>query len=77
MLQRYPPVTVAFCRSAAGLIGILPFGLAGAGAVDQEALTTRLYWWLAYMVIFPTTVTYFLNLWSLRSYTSSRPITRR
>jgi drug/metabolite transporter (DMT)-like permease len=22
--------------------------------------------WLAYLVIFPTTVTYFLNLWSLR-----------
>ena len=66
MLQRYHPVTVAFCLSAAGLIGILPFGLAAAGAVDQEALTTRLYWWLAYMVIFPTTVTYFLNLWSLR-----------
>jgi len=66
MLQRYHPVTVAFCLSAAGLIGILPFGLGGVDAVDQGALTTRLYWWLAYMVVFPTTVTYFLNLWSLR-----------
>ncbi len=66
MLQRYAPVTVAFWLSAAGLIGILPFGIGGADAVNQEALTTRLYLWLAYMVVFPTTVTYFLNLWSLR-----------
>ncbi len=66
MLQRYAPVTVAFCLSAAGLIGILPFGIGAADAVNQGAFTTRLYLWLAYMVIFPTTVTYFLNLWSLR-----------
>lgn len=66
MLQRYAPVTVAFCLSAAGLIGILPFGIGAADAVNQGALTSRLCLWLAYMVIFPTTVTYFLNLWSLR-----------
>jgi len=66
MLQRYHPVTVAFCLSFAGLIGILPFGIGAREAVNQGALTTHLTLWLVYMVVFPTTVTYFLNLWSLR-----------
>jgi drug/metabolite transporter (DMT)-like permease len=66
MLERYAPVTVAFCLTLAGLIGILPFGIGAVESVNQEALTSRLWLWLAYMVVFPTTVTYFLNLWSLR-----------
>ena len=66
MLERYAPVTVAFCLTLAGLIGILPFGIGAVESVNQGALTPRLWLWLAYMVVFPTTVTYFLNLWSLR-----------
>jgi drug/metabolite transporter (DMT)-like permease len=66
MLQRYAPVTVAFCLSLAGLIGIAPLGVAAYPDVRTAALDTGLVLWLAYMVIFPTTVTYFLNLWSLR-----------
>jgi drug/metabolite transporter (DMT)-like permease len=66
MLERYAPVTVAFCLTLAGLIGILPFGIGAVDSVNQGELTPRLWLWLAYMVVFPTTVTYFLNLWSLR-----------
>lgn len=66
MLQRYAPVTVAFCLSLAGLIGIAPLGLGAFPAMQKDQLDTGLYLWLAYMVVFPTTVTYFLNLWSLR-----------
>jgi drug/metabolite transporter (DMT)-like permease len=66
MLKRYAPVTVAFCLSIAGLVGVLPLGLGAADAVRPEQLTTALTLWLIYMVVFPTTVTYFLNLWALR-----------
>jgi drug/metabolite transporter (DMT)-like permease len=66
MLQRYAPVTVAFCLTLAGLIGILPLGLGALPEVRTDQLDTGLMLWLAYMVVFPTTVTYFLNLWSLR-----------
>jgi len=66
LLQRYPPVTVAFWLSLAGLIGVAPLGLAAAGEVQGAALSPHLMFWLIYMVVFPTTVTYFLNLWSLR-----------
>ena len=66
LLRRYPPVTVAFCLTIAGLVGVLPLGVGAAGSVKTSALDTGLSLWLIYMVVFPTTVTYFLNLWSLR-----------
>lgn len=66
MLQRYAPVTVAFCLTIAGLAGVLPLGFSAVDAVRPEALTRGLTLWLVYMVVFPTTVTYFLNLWALR-----------
>ncbi len=66
MLERYSPVTVAFCLTLTGLIGVLPLGVNAAGSVHPEQLNNRLLLWLAYMTVFPTTVTYFLNLWSLR-----------
>jgi drug/metabolite transporter (DMT)-like permease len=66
MLQRYSPVTVAFCLTLTGLIGVAPLGIQASGAIHPELLTNRLLLWLAYMVVFPTTVTYFLNLTALR-----------
>ncbi|HEU5219347.1 MAG TPA: DMT family transporter [Gemmatimonadales bacterium] len=66
MLERFSPVTVAFCLTLTGMIGVLPLGLDAAGSVHPEQLNRGLLLWLAYMTVFPTTVTYFLNLWSLR-----------
>jgi drug/metabolite transporter (DMT)-like permease len=66
MLQRYSPVTVAFCLTLTGLLGVLPLGVRAADTVRPELIDTGLLLWLAYMTVFPTTVTYFLNLWSLR-----------
>ena len=66
LLKRHPPVTVAFCLTITGLIGVLPLGIQAAGVVQTAALTPKILGWLGYLVIFPTTVTYFLNLWSLR-----------
>jgi drug/metabolite transporter (DMT)-like permease len=66
LLQRFPPVTVAFCLTLAGLLGVFPLGLAVADQVQRANLDSHLLLWLAYLVVFPTTVTYFLNLWSLR-----------
>jgi drug/metabolite transporter (DMT)-like permease len=66
MLQRYAPVTVAFCLTLTGLLGVLPLGIGATGEVQKAALTPSFLLWLGYLVVFPTTVTYFLNLWSLR-----------
>jgi drug/metabolite transporter (DMT)-like permease len=66
MLQRYAPVTVAFCLTLTGLLGVMPLGIGATGEVQRAALTPGFLLWLGYLVVFPTTVTYFLNLWSLR-----------
>ena len=66
LLERFPPVTVAFSLTLAGLLGVFPLGIATASSVDRAGLTPHLLLWLTYLVVFPTTVTYFLNLWSLR-----------
>jgi drug/metabolite transporter (DMT)-like permease len=66
MLQRYAPVTVAFCLTLTGLLGVLPLGIGAADQVQRSALTPSFLLWLGYLLVFPTTVTYFLNLWSLR-----------
>src|ERR1051325_3829364 len=66
MLQRYAPVTVAFCLTLTGLLGVLPLGIGATGEVQKAALTPSFLLWLGYLVVFPTTVTYFLSLWSLR-----------
>ena len=66
MLQRYAPVTVAFCLTLTGLLGVFPLGIGAAGNVERAALTPGFLLWLGYLVVFPTTVTYFLNLWALR-----------
>jgi len=66
LLERFPPVTVAFCLTLAGLVGVLPLGIGAMNQVHRAELHGGLALWLVYMVVFPTTVTYFLNLWSLR-----------
>ena len=66
LLKRFPPVTVAFCLTLAGLVGVLPLGIGALDHVHRAELHGGLALWLVYMVVFPTTVTYFLNLWSLR-----------
>ncbi len=71
MLERYAPATVAFCLTFAGLLGVAPLGASALGDVDQSRLEGVFLLWLAYMVVFPTTVTYFLNLWALRRASAS------
>ena len=66
LVQHFPPVTVAFCLTLTGLLGVLPFGVSALDEVNRSGLTGSLQLWLVYLVIFPTTVTYLLNLSALK-----------
>jgi drug/metabolite transporter (DMT)-like permease len=53
--------------------GVLPFGI---GAVQQRAfrdISGSVWIWAAYIVLFPTIVTYLLNLWALKRASSNIP----
>jgi drug/metabolite transporter (DMT)-like permease len=70
LLAKYRPLTVVSWTFIFGTLGILPFGAATlahqAGQVDGSG-------WLAvaYIALFPTVCTYFLNVFALRRAPSS------
>lgn len=70
LLQRYHPLTVVTWIFLFGVIGLLPFGLGPAMAQLPEAsLTAKLA--IVWIIIFPTVVAYYLNMWALTVVESS------
>ena len=64
--MRYGPVTVSAYVMLFSAIGTLPLGLSGLATVDLPAVRGVTWAWVAYIVVFPTIVAYFLNIWALR-----------
>jgi drug/metabolite transporter (DMT)-like permease len=64
LLTRYRAITVVAWTFAFATLGVLP---AGAGAFETAApqVTWRGWALIAYIVLFPTMGTYFLNVWAL------------
>ena len=71
ILRRYDSVTVSFYVMFFASFGVLPFGI---GAVQQMSfgdISSTVWLWVAYIVLFPTIVTYLLNLWALKRASSN------
>jgi drug/metabolite transporter (DMT)-like permease len=66
MVMRYGPVTVSAYVMLFSAVGTLPLGIAGLARVDFAAVRGVTWAWVAYIVVFPTIVAYFLNIWALR-----------
>jgi drug/metabolite transporter (DMT)-like permease len=66
MVMRYGPVTVSAYVMLFSAFGTLPLGLSGLATVDLGAVRAVTWAWVAYIVVFPTIVAYFLNIWALR-----------
>jgi drug/metabolite transporter (DMT)-like permease len=47
-------------------LGTLPLGLSGLATVDLAAVRPVTWMWVVYIVVFPTIVAYFLNIWALK-----------
>ena len=67
MVMRYGPVTVSAYVMMFSAIGTLPLGLSGLATVNLAAIRPVTWMWVAYIVVFPTIVAYFLNIWALRA----------
>jgi drug/metabolite transporter (DMT)-like permease len=65
LLARYRTITVITWTMGLGALGVLPFG-AGNLAAHAPTLTVGAWVALAYIALFPTVGTYFLNGYALR-----------
>ena len=66
MVLRYGPVTVSAYVMMFSAVGTLPLGLSGLAGVEPATIRPATWMWVAYIVVFPTIVAYFLNIWALR-----------
>ena len=66
MVVRHGPVTVSAYVMGFSAIGTLPLGLSGLASVDLPAIRPVTWALVAYIVVFPTILAYFLNIWALR-----------
>jgi len=66
MVLKYGPVTVSAYVMMFSAIGTLPLGLSGLATVDLGAIRPITWMWVGYVVVFPTIIAYFLNIWALK-----------
>lgn len=66
MVMKYGPVTVSAYVMLFSAVGTLPLGISGLASVDLPAVRGVTWAWVAYIVVFPTIIAYFLNIWALR-----------
>jgi drug/metabolite transporter (DMT)-like permease len=71
VVGRHGPITVSFYVMLFASIGVLPFGVSGIQTVQLSGIAGAVWWWIAYIVIFPTILTYLLNIWALQRASSN------
>jgi drug/metabolite transporter (DMT)-like permease len=71
VVGRYGPITVSFYVMLFASFGVLPFGLSDLQGLRLSAISGAVWLWVAYIVVFPTIVTYLLNIWALQRVSSN------
>lgn len=51
--------------------GVLPFGLMEVKEMALPQISGTVWLWVAYIAVFPTILTYLLNLWALKRVSSN------
>ncbi|HTO73501.1 MAG TPA: DMT family transporter [Gemmatimonadales bacterium] len=70
LLVRYSPRTVVTYVMTASALGVLPIGLPAAVKFDPHVVPAGTWLLVAYIVLGPTLLAYFLNIWALRRVSS-------
>lgn len=71
VVGRYGPVTVSFYVMLFACLGVLPFGLTTLYEIRLSEIDRPVWLWVGYIVVFPTIVTYLLNIWALQRVSSN------
>ncbi|HKV75197.1 MAG TPA: DMT family transporter [Gemmatimonadales bacterium] len=70
LLVRYRPRTVVTYVMAASALGVLPIGLPAIAKFDLGSVPAGTWLLVCYIVLGPTLLAYFLNIWALRRVSS-------
>jgi drug/metabolite transporter (DMT)-like permease len=71
ILRRYDSITVSFYVMFFASFGVLPFGVVAAQQMRIADVSGEVWLWVGYIVVFPTILTYLLNLWALKRVSSN------
>jgi drug/metabolite transporter (DMT)-like permease len=71
VVGRYGPITVSFYVMLFAGIAVLPFGIVGAREMGFHRVDSSIWFWVSYIVVFPTILTYLLNIWALQRVSSN------
>jgi drug/metabolite transporter (DMT)-like permease len=71
VVRRYGPITVSFYVMLFASLWVLPLGFQAAWTFSFAEVKPATWWWVGYIVVFPTIVTYLLNIWALQRVSSN------
>jgi drug/metabolite transporter (DMT)-like permease len=71
IVGRYGPVTVSFYVMLFAGLGVLPLGAGALASMSVSQIQDAVWWWVGYIVVFPTILTYLLNIWALQRVSSN------
>jgi drug/metabolite transporter (DMT)-like permease len=71
VVGRYRPITVSFYVMLFASLGVLPFGIIDMQRLRLSTVAPAVWFWVGYIVVFPTILTYLLNIWALQRVTST------
>jgi drug/metabolite transporter (DMT)-like permease len=71
IVARHDPVTVSTYVMFFAALGVVPIAGPALAGADLGAVPGSTWWLVAYIVLFPTIATYFLNLWALKRVSSN------
>jgi drug/metabolite transporter (DMT)-like permease len=71
VVGRFGPVAVSFYVMLFACVGVLPFGLSALHEMHPSEISGPVWLWVGYIVVFPTIMTYLLNIWALQRVSSN------
>lgn len=66
LMARHDAITVSTYVMIFALLGVVPLGLLSLRGFSPAGVRPLVWWWVAFIVVGPTILTYLLNVWALR-----------
>lgn len=71
LLNKYHPSTVITWVFTFGVLGVMPFGVPALAETDFSAVSFGVWLCVGYVILMPSVVSYWMNMWALKRVDSS------